>query len=264
MFPHDDKTFAVGGNVWKTGEPLETSAKNATVHEMLVRQEMLSNFLHVSPKVLSESIPHICRIVLRSGWHRINVLDHLEDGCIGGLVDELEAIRRVQDLVQALCDMTGSLESGGVLPLERIKAGLHFTVVDVTVLQQLCQESSGTVVLASTDMLRDHLGQALASFLAPLRLVLVHAGLDRRDSPFVEYREGACRKIVCHEHFMIALLCRWTNNRVNTASFMIICHSINPSEKLFGGRRLPDRACRRSLENKVSACSFLCESNLKA
>ena len=94
VFPHDDKTFALGGYVWKTGEPLETSTKNATFHEMLIRQEMLSNFLHASPKVLSEGIPHICWIVLRSGWHGVNVPDHLEDGCIGGLVYELQAIRR--------------------------------------------------------------------------------------------------------------------------------------------------------------------------
>ena len=50
---------------------------------------MRSNFLHVSPEVLSEAVPHVGWIVLRPGWHRGNVLDHLEDGCISGLVDEL-------------------------------------------------------------------------------------------------------------------------------------------------------------------------------
>ena len=45
MFPHDDKTFALAGDVREAGEPLETSSKDATFHEMLIRHEMLSNFL---------------------------------------------------------------------------------------------------------------------------------------------------------------------------------------------------------------------------
>ena len=93
--PHDDKAFAVGGDVWEVCEPLEATSKDATFHEVLVRQEVLADFLHVSSEILSEGIPHICWIVLRSCWHGVNVLDHPQDGCIGSLVDKLQTSRRV-------------------------------------------------------------------------------------------------------------------------------------------------------------------------
>ena len=53
MPPHNDKTLAICSDVWEAGKPLEASAENATLHEVLIRQEVLSHFLHVSPEVLS-------------------------------------------------------------------------------------------------------------------------------------------------------------------------------------------------------------------
>ena len=53
MSPHNDKTLAARGDVWEAGKPLEASTKNATLHEVLIWQEVLSHFLHISPEVLS-------------------------------------------------------------------------------------------------------------------------------------------------------------------------------------------------------------------
>ena len=53
MPPHNDKTLAICSDAWEAGKPLEASAENTTLHEVLVRQEVLSYFLHVSPEVLS-------------------------------------------------------------------------------------------------------------------------------------------------------------------------------------------------------------------
>ena len=80
MFPHDHEALALRGSVQEVGEALEASTKDAALHEVLVRQEMLSESLHVSPEVLAQSIPHVHRIVLRSCWHGVNVLNHLQDG----------------------------------------------------------------------------------------------------------------------------------------------------------------------------------------
>ena len=73
--------------------------KNATLHEVLVWQKVLSQFLQVPSEILSQDVPHACRVVLRSSRHGVNVFDHLQDGCIGGLVDELHAVRRIQDFL---------------------------------------------------------------------------------------------------------------------------------------------------------------------
>ena len=51
--PHNDKPFAFCGNAWETGKPLESSTENATLHKVLVWQEVLSQFLQVSSEVLS-------------------------------------------------------------------------------------------------------------------------------------------------------------------------------------------------------------------
>ena len=80
MSPHNDKSFAVICDVREASETLETATKDATLHEMLIGKEVLSHFLHVSPEVFSQSIPHVGRIVLRSSRHGVNVLDHLQDG----------------------------------------------------------------------------------------------------------------------------------------------------------------------------------------
>ena len=53
MFPHDHEALALRGSVQEVGEALEASTKDAALHEVLVRQEMLSESLHVSPEVLA-------------------------------------------------------------------------------------------------------------------------------------------------------------------------------------------------------------------
>ena len=95
---------------------------------------MLSNFLHVSPEIFTKSIPHLSWIILCAGRHGVDVLDHLQDGCIGGLVDELQAIRRIEDFMKALGDMAGSLERRGVLISKRNETQIHVLITDLTVL----------------------------------------------------------------------------------------------------------------------------------
>ena len=116
--PHDDKAFAVGGDVWEVCEPLEATSKDATFHEVLVRQEVLTDFLHVSSEVLSQETPHVPRIVLRPSRHGVSMLDHLQDGSVRGLVDELQAVRRTQDFLEVRRDLSCSLEGRRVLATE--------------------------------------------------------------------------------------------------------------------------------------------------
>ena len=59
MSQNDDKASASRGNFREAGKQLEASTKDATLREMLVRQEVLSQFLRISPKVLSQGIPHV-------------------------------------------------------------------------------------------------------------------------------------------------------------------------------------------------------------
>ena len=100
MLPHDDKTLTVRSDAREAGKPLEASTKDATLHEMLARQEMLSHFLHVSPKEFSQRIPHVNREVFGSCRHGVYVLDHPQDGGIRGFVNELQAMCCIQDFIE--------------------------------------------------------------------------------------------------------------------------------------------------------------------
>ena len=53
MFPHDHEALALRGSVQEVGETLEAATEDAAFHKMLVRQEMLSESLHVSPEILA-------------------------------------------------------------------------------------------------------------------------------------------------------------------------------------------------------------------
>ena len=110
MSPHDHKALALRGSVQEVGKALEASTKNATLHEVLIRQEMLSNFLQISPEVLSQSIPHVHRIILRSCRHGVNMSNHLQDVRVSGLVNELHTVRCTEDLMQILCHLSCPLE----------------------------------------------------------------------------------------------------------------------------------------------------------
>ena len=77
MSPHNDKTLAVRSDDRETGKPWETSTEDATFHEVLVRQKVLSYVLHAPPKIPSQGIPHVWRIVFCASRHGVIVSDHL-------------------------------------------------------------------------------------------------------------------------------------------------------------------------------------------
>ena len=100
MSPHNDKALAVHCDVQEVRETLEASTKNTTLHKVLVRQEVFSHFLHVSPKEFSQGIPHTDRVILGSCRHGVYVLDHPQDGGICGFANKLQAICCIQDFIE--------------------------------------------------------------------------------------------------------------------------------------------------------------------
>ena len=89
MSPHDHESLSCSSNLWEACEAFESSSKNSTLEKVLIREKMLSHLFQVSSQAFPCRVVHAHGEALCPSRPRVNELDHLQDGWICGLVDEL-------------------------------------------------------------------------------------------------------------------------------------------------------------------------------